>query len=381
MEGMGISKHIHQRRITHAQPSFSQDKTSVVLLLPIQQIFQEVDKGWLIQDTLLSERMEVEGVGKRLHKLQLELEARTVGSPSIRGRLGLGHGGRVQTHTADARGVCLVQRLLANKRPDSDKRRSHMTGATRQYGAWQSSSLLFLVPYHHQLLETCAADMSADEDHSGWQLTESDPGVFTYEIFICGFFSTGDSPNICRELLKTLGVPLVVDDLYSLDSASLAELQPLHALIFLFKWVAGQSNEPSSGGQYDPDFPGFFAHQVVNNACATLAVMNAIANVPGLQMGPQLSELFSFTQGMDPQTSGMAITSSDWLREAHNALSPPSAISLDGLDLPKTSEDAYHFVVYIPYAGSVYELDGLKQAPVRHGEYAESGEGWVAKAR
>ncbi|TFK89477.1 cysteine proteinase [Polyporus arcularius HHB13444] len=204
--------------------------------------------------------------------------------------------------------------------------------------------------------------MSADEDHSGWQLTESDPGVFT-------------------ELLKTLGVPLVVDDLYSLDSASLAELQPLHALIFLFKWVAGQSNEPSSGGQYDPDFPGFFAHQVVNNACATLAVMNAIANVPGLQMGPQLSELFSFTQGMDPQTSGMAITSSDWLREAHNALSPPSAISLDGLDLPKTSEDAYHFVVYIPYAGSVYELDGLKQAPVRHGEYAESGEGWVAKAR
>ena len=32
-------------------------------------------------------------------------------------------------------------------------------------------------------------------------------------------------------------------------------------------------------------------------------------------------------------------------------------------------------------AGSVYELDGLKQAPVRHGAYSESGEGWVAKAR
>ncbi|RPD78336.1 hypothetical protein L226DRAFT_558309 [Lentinus tigrinus ALCF2SS1-7] len=204
--------------------------------------------------------------------------------------------------------------------------------------------------------------MSGDDDSSGWQLTESDPGVFT-------------------ELLKTLGVPLVVDDLYSLDSASLAELQPLHALIFLFKWVAGQSSEPSSGGQYDPEFPGFFAHQVVNNACATLAVMNSIANIPGLQMGAQLSELFSFTQGMDPQTCGMALTSSDWLREAHNALSPPSAISLDGLDLPRTSEDAYHFVVYIPYAGSVYELDGLKEAPVRHGEYSEGGEGWVAKAR
>ncbi|KAI0365664.1 hypothetical protein BV20DRAFT_724291 [Pilatotrama ljubarskyi] len=204
--------------------------------------------------------------------------------------------------------------------------------------------------------------MSGEDDSSGWQLTESDPGVFT-------------------ELLKTLGVPLVVDDLYSLDPASLAELQPLHALIFLFKWVGGESGEPSSGGEYEPEFPGFFAHQVVNNACATLAVMNAIGNIPGLKMGPQLAELLSFTAGMDPQTSGMAITSSDWLREAHNALSPPSAISLEGLDLPKTTEDAYHFIVYIPYAGSVYELDGLKQAPVKHGAYSEDGEGWVAKAR
>ncbi|CDO69260.1 hypothetical protein BN946_scf185042.g162 [Trametes cinnabarina] len=204
--------------------------------------------------------------------------------------------------------------------------------------------------------------MSGDDDSSGWQLTESDPGVFT-------------------ELLKTLGVPLVVDDLYSLDAEALAELQPVHALIFLFKWVGGQSNEPSSGGQYDPEFPGFFAHQVVNNACATLAVLNAIGNIPGLKMGPQLSELLSFTAGMDPQTSGMAITSSDWLREAHNALSPPSAISLEGLDLPKTTEDAYHFIVYVPYAGSVYELDGLRQAPVKHGAYSEGGEGWVAKAR
>ncbi|KAI0823329.1 ubiquitin-specific protease [Trametes gibbosa] len=204
--------------------------------------------------------------------------------------------------------------------------------------------------------------MSVDDDSSGWQLTESDPGVFT-------------------ELLKTLGVPLVVDDLYSLDSETLSQLQPLHALIFLFKWVTNESGTASTSGQYDPDFPGFFAHQVVNNACATLAVMNAIGNIPGLQMGPQLAELLSFTAGMDPQTSGMAITSADWLREAHNALSPPSAISLEGLDLPKTSEDAYHFIVYLPYAGAVYELDGLKQAPVNHGAFADSGEGWVSKAR
>ncbi|KAF5326613.1 hypothetical protein D9611_000080 [Ephemerocybe angulata] len=205
----------------------------------------------------------------------------------------------------------------------------------------------------------------SDEEQSGWQLTESDPGVFT-------------------ELLKTLGVPLIVDDLYSLDSDSLANLQPLHALIFLFKWVASGDSESgpgSSSGTYDPDFQGFFAHQVVNNACATLAVLNALGNIPSLPTGPQLGELVSFSTGMDPQTRGLVITSADWLREAHNTLSPPSAISLEGLNLPRKSEDAYHFVVYLPVMGALYELDGLKPHAVRHSAYSEDGEGWLKVAR
>lgn len=84
---------------------------------------------------------------------------------------------------------------------------------------------------------------------------------------------------------------------------------------------------------------------------------------------------------MDPQTRGLAVTSADWLREAHNALSPPAAISLDGLGLPRGTGDAYHFIVYLPALGAVYELDGLKQSPIRHGGFEENGEGWVKTAR
>ncbi|KAF8875811.1 ubiquitin-specific protease [Gymnopilus junonius] len=206
--------------------------------------------------------------------------------------------------------------------------------------------------------------MSVDDETSGWQLTESDPGVFT-------------------ELLKSLGLPLIVDDLYSLDPESLATLQPLHALIFLFKWIPTSSNSvaPQRAGSDDPDFPGFFAHQVVNNACATLAVLNALGNIPSLNSGPQLADLLQFTAHMDPQTRGLVITSADWLREVHNALSPPSAFSLDGLGLPKKTEDAYHFVVYLPVMGALYELDGLKPYALRHGVYNESGEGWLKIAR
>lgn len=184
-------------------------------------------------------------------------------------------------------------------------------------------------------------------------------------------------------LLKSLGTSLIVDDIHSLEPEDLAALQPLHALIFLFKWIPTSSTDsgPSSFGTPDPHFSGFFAHQVVNNACATLAVINALGNISDLNMRKDLSEMMDFTAEMDPPTRGMVVTSADWLREIHNALSPPTVFSLDGLGLPRKQEDAYHFVVYLPSFGAVYELDGLKAWPVSHGSYEQSGEGWLKTAR
>lgn len=202
-----------------------------------------------------------------------------------------------------------------------------------------------------------------DDVESSWKVFESDPACF-------------------NELFEALGVKgLIVDDLYSLDSASLAALQPLHALVFLFKWVAGSDEKGGASGSYDHDFTGFFMRQVVNNACATIAVLNGLFNIPEAEIGEQLAQLQEFSTGMDAETRGEIFTSSDWLRTQHNSLIPPSAISLANLGLPKTSEDAYHFVVYLPHLGAVYELDGLKRAPINHGAYPEAGEGWAAKAR
>lgn len=68
--------------------------------------------------------------------------------------------------------------------------------------------------------------------------------------------------TLCSELLRKLGVPLQVDDLYSLDSETLASMQPVYALIFLFKWVATTDEKGGAQGAFDEEFPGFFAHQV-----------------------------------------------------------------------------------------------------------------------
>ena len=43
--------------------------------------------------------------------------------------------------------------------------------------------------------------------------------------------------------------------------------------------------------------------QVVNNACATLAIVNALGNIQGLQVGDVLGNIFSFGVGMDAWVS------------------------------------------------------------------------------
>jgi ubiquitin carboxyl-terminal hydrolase L5 len=79
------------------------------------------------------------------------------------------------------------------------------------------------------------------------------------------------------ELLQLLGTPLVMDEVYSLDPATLEQqppLAPMQALIFLFKWIAeletaeGDSlggKGPKTGGTYEHDFAGFFARQVCSS--------------------------------------------------------------------------------------------------------------------
>jgi ubiquitin carboxyl-terminal hydrolase L5 len=70
------------------------------------------------------------------------------------------------------------------------------------------------------------------------------------------------------------------------------------------------------------------------------------------------------------------ITSDNFFRTAHNSLSPPPSVSLAELDLQREkSGDAYHFIVYLPHAGHIYEFDGLKKAPVRHRAFAAAAPG------
>ena len=178
-----------------------------------------------------------------------------------------------------------------------------------------------------------------------WCTIESDPGVFT-------------------ELIKQIGVNGVeVEEIYSIDI--LSQYYPVHGLIFLFKW------EPSPKKVYqevyEPEL--FFANQVIQNACATQAILSVLLNAK-LDIGEELSRLKEFAMSLDSSNRGLAISNSDVIRTTHNSFAQQEPFEFSSSKKPKKGE-VYHFVSYIHFNGKIYELDGLQPGPIFHAECDE----------
>ncbi|XP_034943146.1 ubiquitin carboxyl-terminal hydrolase isozyme L5 [Chelonus insularis] len=195
-----------------------------------------------------------------------------------------------------------------------------------------------------------------------WCLIESDPGVFT-------------------ELIREFGAKGVqVEELWSLDDEQFENLKPIHGLIFLFKWF--QDDEPAGTLVQDNRLDKiFFAKQVINNACATQAIVSVLLNCkhPDVSIGPNLEEFKNFCQSFDATMRGLALSNSDIIREVHNSFSRHTLFEYDSKQATK-DEDVFHFVSYIPIDGRLYELDGLEDGPMDLGP-CPPGDQWVQAAK
>lgn len=211
------------------------------------------------------------------------------------------------------------------------------------------------------------------------------------------------------ELIEKLGVKgAQFTELLSIDAESLAQVQPLYGLIFLFKYRAseikqrklqqqaaaagadlGGEPEGSAGGVYDREEGAtdgkrvFFAHQRVQNACATQAVLSLLLNLKNtgagqnegegdVDLGNTLTDFAEFVDSFDAELKGDAIHNSDAIRAVHNSFSRPNPFideddQDDDRDRDEDSDGLYHFIAYLPAHNRLYELDGLHAHPITHG--------------
>ena len=68
------------------------------------------------------------------------------------------------------------------------------------------------------------------------------------------------------------------------------------------------------------------------------------------------------------QLRGEALSNSDLIRETHNSFARSSPFVSDETRYATEDDDVYHFIAYTSINDTLYELDGLQAAPIRHGD-------------
>ncbi|XP_017065156.1 ubiquitin carboxyl-terminal hydrolase isozyme L5 [Drosophila eugracilis] len=210
-------------------------------------------------------------------------------------------------------------------------------------------------------LELLIPEKSRTEPDNEWCLIESDPGVFTE--LIRGFGCTGAQ----------------VEEIWTLDPEAFRHLEPIHGLIFLFKWL----NDDKPVGRVVMDRSDiFFARQVVTNACATQALLCLLLNLrhPDIDLGNTLNSFKALCQNLDPETRGLYLGNEQKIRQVHNSFARPVLFEMDNHQTVIEEDDAYHFVGYMPINGRLYELDGLHKGPIELGEVGKN-QNWLDVVR
>jgi ubiquitin carboxyl-terminal hydrolase L5 len=70
----------------------------------------------------------------------------------------------------------------------------------------------------------------------------------------------------------------------------------------------------------------WFANQIPDFACATVALINIVNNIPGIELGPELSDFRRSTLQMVPMARGDAIDKFDFVRRIHNSFASETEI-------------------------------------------------------
>jgi ubiquitin carboxyl-terminal hydrolase L5 len=136
-------------------------------------------------------------------------------------------------------------------------------------------------------------------------------------------------------MLREFGVKGVkVQEVVSLDDELMAFLnKPVYGLIFLFRW---REDDPDKQEASCPEglwfanqvclliyvscsFPLTYLAKTASNACASVALLNIVNNIEGIDLGENLRHFREFTMPFTPALRGDAINNFEFVKRIHNS--------------------------------------------------------------
>ncbi|CAH8515027.1 unnamed protein product [Heterobilharzia americana] len=182
------------------------------------------------------------------------------------------------------------------------------------------------------------------------------------------------NPKVMNEYMNNLGVVEGLwkfVDVFSLDDDMLAFIpEPVISLLFLYPLETPIEN--ASLGVEDNSSKVILIKQTVGNACGTIAILNAIANNRqnlSIKDGSFLSNSLDRFEDMTPAERGAVVETKKDLSVLHEK----SALEGQTNAPIAESKTNLHFVCFVEHGDCLYELDGRKNAPIRHGSITSAG--------
>ncbi|CAH1113302.1 unnamed protein product [Psylliodes chrysocephalus] len=191
-------------------------------------------------------------------------------------------------------------------------------------------------------------------------------------------FPLESNPDVMNKFMHVLGVPekYKIVDVYGLDADALAWVpRPVYALILLFPCsdkyyeYAQQEKERLIKEEQQLSSNLWYMKQKVSNACGTIALIHSIANNDdriNLAEGA-FKKLLSESKNMSPEERGDILIKAEDI--AFKIINTHQELAMEGQTEVNPDEQVnHHFVALVQKDGELYELDGRKEFPIKHGK-------------
>lgn len=184
------------------------------------------------------------------------------------------------------------------------------------------------------------------------------------------------NPDVLTKYIHKLGVSSdwSLTDVIGLESEMLEWIpKPVKSIILLFPTSEAyekyrteeQENLEANPEKYPEDL--FYMRQLTHNACGTVALIHSVANNKDITLHDGvLKNFLENCKDMTPEERGKALENDESFTEDHQTLAQEGQTAVSADD-----KVYHHFIALVNKDGVLYELDGRKSFPIKHGSTSE----------